>query len=61
MTRNDWVEFPSLCVRKTQLDVDLDAGETSARGKGGETQDYRSALETRMSAASGVAMESGTR
>lgn len=42
MKRNHWAEFPSLCVIKTQLDVDLNTSKTSARGKGGETPGYRS-------------------
>jgi len=43
MKKNHGAKFPSLYVINTQLDVDLNTGETSARGKGGETQDYRSA------------------
>lgn len=30
-------QFPSLCVIKTQVDADLNTGETSAGGKVGET------------------------
>lgn len=55
MKKNDWAEFPPLCVIKTQVDVDLNTSETSARGKAGETQDYRSTSETRVLAASGTA------
>lgn len=55
MKKNDWAEFPPLCVIKTQVDVDLNTSETSARGKAGETQDYRSTSETRVLAASGRA------
>lgn len=43
MRRNHWAEFPSPCVIKTQLDVNLNTGKTLARGKGGETQDLRRA------------------
>lgn len=55
MDKNDWAEFPSLCVIKTQVDADLNTGETSAGGKVGETQQYRSTSETRVLAASGIA------
>lgn len=55
MKKNDWAEFPPLCVIKTQVNVDSNTTETSARGKAGETRDYRSTSETRVLAASGIA------
>lgn len=55
MKKNDWAEFPSLCVIKTQVDVDLNTSEASAREKAEETQDHRSTPEKRVLAASGVA------
>lgn len=55
MKKNYWAEFPPLSIIKTQVDVDLNTSETSARGMAGETQDYRSTLETRVLAAFGGA------
>lgn len=55
MKKNDWAEFPSLCVIKTQVDVDLNTSGTPARGKAGEAQDHRSTSETRVLAACGTA------